>query len=145
MEKGRPAQTDKGQRAAESGAGQAQHRMGTEAQEQKPASRTERGQLRTGKQALASALQEKAQTGQAMQPENREGKKAQTGQAARPERAQTGQAVAPETPQGSQIQGGKAARTGQGQPSNATAERPSENALATRNVHTIQRKCIADG
>jgi hypothetical protein len=54
--------------------------MGTEAQEQKPAARTERGQLRTRKQALASALQEKAQTGQAMQPENRQGEKAQTGQ-----------------------------------------------------------------
>jgi hypothetical protein len=93
------------------------------------------GQLRTRKQALASALQEKAQTGQAVQSENRQGEKAQTGQAARPERAQTGQAVVPETTHGSQIQGGEAARTGLGQPLNATAERPGENALATGNIH----------
>jgi len=122
MEKARPAQIDKGQRAAEPGAGQGERQMGKEAQEQK------------APQAGPNAEQKKAQTGQAMRPENRQGEKAQTGQAAAPEKAQTGQAVAPETRQGGQTPSGQGARTDQGQPSNAMAPHPGGNATAVGKV-----------
>jgi hypothetical protein len=110
MEKARPpAQIEK----AQPGAGQAERQTGKEAQEQKTP------------QAGPNAEKEKAQTGQAMQPESRQGEKAQTGQAASPEKAQTGQAAAPETRQGGQTPSGQA---------NATAPRPGGNAAAVGKV-----------
>jgi hypothetical protein len=110
MEKARPpAQIEKGQ----PGAGQAERQTGKEAQEQKTP------------QAGPNAEKEKAQTGQAMQPENRQGEKAQTGQAASPQKAQTGQTAAPEARQEGQMQSGQA---------NATAPRPGGNATAVGKV-----------
>jgi len=134
MEKARPpAQIEKGQ----PGAGQAERQTGKEAQEQKtpqagPNAEKEKAQTgqamqpenRQGEKAQTGAP-EKAQTGQAMQPENRQGEKAQTGQAASPEKAQTGQAAAPETRQGGQMASGQA---------KATAPRPGGNATAVGKV-----------
>jgi Protein of unknown function (DUF1236) len=133
MEKARPVQTEK----AQPGAGQAERQMGKEAQEQKapqvgPNAEKEKAQTgqamkpenRQGEKAQTGAP-EKAQTGQAMHPENRQGEKAQTGQAASPEKAQTGQAGAPETRQGGQMQSGQA---------NATAPSPGGNATAAGKV-----------
>jgi Protein of unknown function (DUF1236) len=134
MEKARtPAQIEK----AQPGAGQAERQTGKEAQEQK------------APQAGPNAVKDKAQTGQAMQPENRQGEKAQTGQAAAPEKAQTGQAMQPENRQGEKAQTGQPAspekaQTGQaaapetrqlqsGQV-NATAARPGGNAAAVGKV-----------
>jgi hypothetical protein len=131
MEKARPpAQIEKGQL----GAGQAERQTGKEAQEQKTP------------QAGPNAEKEKAQTGQAMQPENRQGEKAQTGRAAAPE--QTGQATQPEDRQGGKAPGQPAspekAQTGQAaapetrqMPSgqaNATAPRSGGNAAAVGKV-----------
>ena len=133
MEKARPpAQIEKGQL----GAGQAERQTGKEAQEQK------------APQAGPNAEKEKAQTGQAMQPENRQGEKAQTGRAAAPEKAQTGQATQPEDRQGGKAPGQPAspekAQTGQAaapetrqMPSgqaNATAPRSGGNAAAVGKV-----------
>jgi Protein of unknown function (DUF1236) len=132
MEKGRPAQTEKEKRATEPSAGQTQ---GGEAQEKKPSSGMAQGQVNTNTEPGPNAQHQKAQAGQAEQPQNREREKAQTGQAAQPERAQTGQAVAPETRQGGQMQGGQAPRMGQAQPSNEAAPRPGGNAVAIGNVH----------
>jgi hypothetical protein len=137
MEKARPpAQIEK----AQPGAGQAERQTGKEAQEQKapqagPSAEKEKAQTgqamqpenRQGEKAQTgqAARPTKAQTGQAMQPENRQGEKAQTGQAASPEKAQTGQAAAPETRQGGQTPSGQA---------NATAPRPGGNAAAVGKV-----------
>jgi hypothetical protein len=133
MQKGQPAQIEKGQ----PGAGQAERQTGKEAQEQRtpqagPNAEQEKAQTgqamepenRQGEKARAGAP-ERAQTGQAMQPENRQGEKAQTGQAASPEKAQTGQAAAPETRQAGQKTSGQA---------NATAARPGGNATAVGKV-----------
>ena len=106
MEKARPpAQIERGQ----TGAGQAERQTGKEAQEQKTP------------QAGPNAEKEKAQTGQAMQPENRQGEKAQTGQAAAPERAPTGQAMKPENRQGEKAQTGQAASPERAQTGQAAA------------------------
>ena len=91
----------------------------------KPGRRCSRNRQGEKAQTGQAAAPEKAQTGQAMQPENRQGEKAQTGQAASPEKAQTGQAAAPETRQGGQMQSGQA---------NATAPRSGGNATAVGKV-----------
>lgn len=144
MERARPpAQIEKGQ----PGAGQAGPQQGKEAQEQKTPQgdpNAEKGQ--TGQavqpenrqvekpQTGQAAAPERAQTGQAMQPENRQGEKSQTGQAAPPQKAQTGQGAAPETRQGGQMPSGQANATTArpGGPATAAGKVPISSTTATR-------------
>jgi hypothetical protein len=160
MEKAQPGKIEKGQRAAEPGAGQTERRMGAQAQEEKPQSGTAPGQVgaqnepgaqaqppqkrqaeqtenRQGEKARTGQAgeRERTQSGQAAAPENRQGEKPMTGQAGERERMQSGQAVRPETRQGSRMQTGQAAGAGSTQRSNAMGARPAGNAVASGNVH----------
>ena len=106
MEKAQPGKIEKGQRAAEPGAGQTERRMGAQAQEEKPQAGTAPGQV--GAQNEPGAQAQPPQNRQAEQPENRQGEKARTGQAGERERTQSGQAAAPENRQGEKPMTGQA-------------------------------------